>query len=108
MAACGLLGVGFVSEEAFVFVSRILVSALFNSCISVVISSFGLANTTESNVRPQTTNTAHKKNHHIMVKEVRVQLYGDRRETTIRDPPDLITRPKKAADGIESIALPQP
>jgi len=34
--------------------------------------------------------------------EDHVQLYGDRRETTIRGPPDLITRPKKAADGIES------
>ena len=36
-----------------------------------------------------------KKVLHNTAKEVRVQLYGDRRETTIRDPPDLITRPKK-------------
>lgn len=35
-------------------------------------------------------------------KNYHVQLYGDKRDTAVRDPPDLKTRPKKAADGIES------
>ena len=73
-----------------------IVFSIFQSWISVFISSPQSSELyTESNVRPHTTNTAYnKKIRRDKAKEDRVQLYGDRRETIIRDPPSLITRPK--------------
>ena len=72
-----------------------IVFSIFQSWIFFFISGPSLVNFTRKVMYVPTLRTRlTRKIRRNRAKVNRVQLYGDRRETIIRDPPSLITRPK--------------